>query len=354
MWRKTTAIIRDILYYGCMNDVLDRKQIGEAAGKPIVWLVVPCFNEEEALPRTASLFAGKLSQLAESGTISPLSRVCFVDDGSTDSTWSIVGDLAEADERFIGVKLSRNRGHQNALYCGLMEARGKCDAAISIDCDGQDDIDAIDQMVANFLAGDDIVYGVRADRSTDTAFKRGSAQLFYRLMGSMDAGTVYNHADYRLLSTRALDELANYREVNLFLRGMVPLMGLPSSTVEYERAERVAGSSHYPLGKMVSLAGDGITSMSVKPLRMVSALGAVFSLLGLVGVVWALVAFATGNAVAGWASTVVLVSLIGGIQLLSLGVIGEYVGKIYLETKQRPRYAVEARTWQPAPRRYRG
>lgn len=326
----------------------------DSVGKPVLWLVVPCYNEEEVLPQTAPMFLGKLEQLSGEGLISPKSVVCFVDDGSLDSTWQIISSLAQGDRRVKGVKLSRNRGHQNALFCGLMEARGACDAAVSVDCDGQDDIDAVDQMVENFLAGDDVVYGVRSDRSSDTAFKRGSAQAFYRLMGAMGADTVYNHADYRLLSERALDELAEFREVNLFLRGMVPLLGFPSSTVYYERSARIAGEGHYPLGKMISLALNGITSMSVKPIRIVSGLGLVFSLLGLVGFLWALVAFATGQAVAGWASTVVLVSLIGGIQLLSLGVIGEYVGKLYLEVKQRPRYAVEQRTWQSARRRYRG
>ena len=323
-------------------------------GKPVVWLVVPCYNEEAVLPCTAPLFAEKIDQLIAQKGVSRKSCVCFVDDGSTDATWRIISEYAARDGRFAGVKLSRNRGHQNALLAGLMEARGNCDAAISIDCDGQDDINAIDRMVDNFLAGDDVVYGVRADRSTDTAFKRGSAQLFYRLMGSIDSDIVYNHADYRLLSARALDELANYPEVNLFLRGMVPMIGLPSSVVTYERAERLAGESHYPIRKMVALAANGITSMSTKPLRIVSGLGMLFSLIGLVGIVWALVAFATGSSVAGWASTIVLVSLIGGIQLLGLGVIGEYVGKIYLEAKQRPRYAVEERTWATERRRYRG
>lgn len=323
-------------------------------GKPILWLVIPCYNEEVVLPQTAPLFLAKLEQLAGEGAISARSRVCFVDDGSKDGTWRIIASLSDGDERYVGVKLSRNRGHQNALLCGLMEARGQCDAAVSIDCDGQDDIDAIDEMVASFLAGDDVVYGVRADRSTDTAFKRGSAQAFYKVMGSMGADTVYNHADYRLMSARALDALADYHEVNLFLRGMVPLVGFPSSTVYYERAERVAGESHYPLGKMISLAINGITSMSIKPIRIVSGLGVLFSLLGLVGVIWAIVAVVTGQAVAGWASTVVLVSLIGGIQLLSLGVIGEYVGKVYLESKSRPRFAVEQRTWAPIERHYKG
>lgn len=318
--------------------------------KPVIWLVVPCYNEEDVLPITASLFTDKLTQLVASDSISDQSRVLFVDDGSLDSTWNVISELADENSAVLGLKLSRNCGHQNALLCGLMEARGNCDAAISVDCDGQDSIDAVDCMVENYCAGDEIVYGVRSDRSTDTAFKRGTAHAFYRLMSTFGAEIVYDHADYRLLGSRALDELAEYREVNLFLRGLVPMLGLPSSTVAYKRAERVAGQSHYPLRKMISLAVNGITSLSVKPIRLVSGLGMLFSLLGLVGVIWAFVAFATNHAVDGWASTVVLVSLLGGIQLLSLGVIGEYIGKIYLETKQRPRYVVERRTWMGYPR----
>lgn len=348
----TAELLGDEAYMA--DDNVTARDIGSGSGKPILWLVVPCYNEEAVLLKTAPMFQAKLDQLVEKGAVSAQSRICYVDDGSKDGTWRIISTLAEDDTRFVGVKLSRNRGHQNALLCGLMEARGRCDAAVSIDCDGQDDINAIDQMVDNFLAGDDIVYGVRADRSSDTAFKRGTAQAFYKVMGAMGADTVYNHADYRLMSARALDELSDYHEVNLFLRGMVPLVGFPSSVVYYERAERIAGESSYSLGKMLGLAVNGITSMSIKPIRIVSGLGVLFSLLGLVGIVWAIVAVVTGQAVAGWASTVVLVSLIGGIQLLSLGVIGEYVGKVYLESKSRPRFAVEQRTWVPAERHYKG
>jgi len=322
--------------------------------KPILWLVIPCFNEEEVLPITAPLFLEKITKLADAGRISQKSRVVFVDDGSSDSTWSIIQQLSNQDERFGGLRLSRNRGHQNALLCGLMEARRYCDAAISVDCDGQDDINAIDQMVEHFLAGDDIVFGVRSDRSTDSAFKRGSAQAFYKLMGRFGTETIYNHADYRLLSAQALEALAEFGEVNLFLRGMVLQLGFPYSVVTYERHERIAGQSHYPLKKMLALAIDGITSLSIVPIRLVSMIGLIFSILGFVGVIWALVSFALGSAIVGWSSTIVLISLIGGIQLLSLGVIGEYVGKTYLESKARPRYIVADRTWQPHHRVYKG
>ena len=324
------------------------------AGKPILWLVIPCYNEEAVLPKTAPTFEGKIEDLVQAEMVSHDSRILFVDDGSTDATWKIICELSARSERCIGLKLSRNRGHQNALLCGMMEARGKCDACVSVDCDGQDDINAIDAMVANYLAGDDIVYGVRSDRSSDSLFKRTTAQSFYKMMNKLGAETYYNHADYRLLSERALEALAEFGEVNLFLRGMVTQLGFPHSTVMYERSERVAGESHYPLGKMVALAINGITSMSVGPIRLVSALGIVFSLIGFVGVIWAIVAIATGSAVAGWASTIVLVSLIGGLQLLCLGVVGEYIGKTYLESKSRPRYLVEERTWQPYKRTYKG
>lgn len=326
----------------------------EQQSKPILWIVIPCYNEEEVLPETAPLFLAKLEDLGAQGHISGKSRVCFIDDGSTDGTWREINRLAASDPHFLGVSLAHNRGHQNALLCGLMEARKHCDAVISIDCDGQDDVNAMDQMVQNYLAGDDIVYGVRDNRDSDTAFKRGTAQAFYRLMAKLGAETVYNHADYRLMSKKALDALAECGEVNLFLRGMVPLIGLPHSEVTYTRNERVAGESHYPLRKMIGLALDGITSLSVQPIRLASMLGILFSIIGLIGIVWAVVAVVTGNAVAGWASTIVVVCLIGGIQLLSIGVIGEYIGKIYLESKRRPRYLVRERTWNRERRVYRG
>ena len=312
--------------------------------KPKLFIVVPCYNEEEVLPLTAPMFREELRKLEDAGKIDPESRVLFVNDGSRDRTWEMIRGLSEADPHFQGLSLSRNRGHQNALLCGLMEAREKCDITISIDCDGQDDIGAMDQMVEEYLGGAEIVYGVRSSRATDTFFKRFTAQSFYKLLNRMGADTVYNHADYRLVSARVLKEFANYREVNIFLRGMFPLVGFRSTSVYYERNERLAGESHYPLKKMLALAFDGITSLSVKPIRIITGLGILISLGAFLLILYALIAWITGRAVAGWSSTLIAVALLGGIQLISLGVIGEYVGKIFLETKQRPRYIVSERT----------
>ena len=314
---------------------------------PVLYIVVPCYNEEQVLPITARGFRDELASLAARGKVSPDSRVLFVDDGSRDGTWGIIERLSREDPAFCGISLSRNRGHQNALLAGLMEARGRCDASISIDCDGQDDVSAMEDMVDAFADGCEVVYGVRSSRETDTPFKRASAQGFYRLMGWMGVECVYNHADYRLLGRRVLDELSRFREVNLFLRGMVPLVGFKSTSVYYERRERVAGRSHYPLAKMVALAVDGITSLSVRPIRIITALGLVVSLLSFVGVVWAVAVSAAGHSVAGWASLISVVCFMGGIQLLSLGVIGEYVGKVYLEAKRRPRFIVAERSGLP-------
>jgi len=312
--------------------------------KPKLFIVVPCYNEEEVLPLTGPMFREELRKLEESGRIDPESRVLFVNDGSKDRTWEIIQEMSTADPHFQGLCLSRNRGHQNALLCGLMEAREKCDITISIDCDGQDDIGAMDQMVDAYLDGAEIVYGVRSSRETDTFFKRFTAQSFYKLLNRMGADTVYNHADYRLVSARVLKEFANFREVNIFLRGMFPLVGFKSTSVYYERNERLAGESHYPLKKMLALAFDGITSLSVKPIRIITGLGVVISFAAFLLILYALIAWITGRAVAGWASTLIAVAFLGGIQLISLGVIGEYVGKIFLETKQRPRYIVSERT----------
>ncbi|WP_165249410.1 glycosyltransferase family 2 protein [Adlercreutzia sp. ZJ141] len=312
--------------------------------KPVLYIVVPCYNEESVLPVTARLFLLELEYLVSTGKISTGSKICFVNDGSSDSTWSIICSLSSSDVRYVGLSLSRNRGHQNALLAGLMEVRGKCDICVSMDCDGQDDISACRRMVDEYLSGSDVVYGVRSKRETDTTFKRLTAQGFYRLLELMGVEIVYNHADYRLLSSRALDGLAEFGEVNLFLRGLVPLVGFTSSTVEYERSERIAGESHYPLSKMLGLAFDGITSLSIKPIRTLSFAGVLFSVLGLVGFIWAVVAFFTGQAISGWASTVCFVCFFGGLQLFALGIIGEYVGKIYLEVKNRPRYIIAERT----------
>ncbi len=316
---------------------------------PKLYIVVPCYNEQEVLPLTAPLFREELERLAAAGKIDPDSRVLFVNDGSRDGTWEIIQDLSRQDPHFQGLCLSRNRGHQNALLCGLMESRECCDITISIDCDGQDDIRAMDRMVDEYLAGAEIVYGVRSSRETDTFFKRFTAQSFYRLLNWMGADTVYNHADYRLVSARALKEFANFREVNIFLRGMFPLVGFKSTSVYYERSERLAGKSHYPLKKMLALAFDGITSLSVKPIRIITGVGIFVSCVAFVLILYALIAWIAGRAVAGWASTLIAVAFLGGIQLISLGVLGEYIGKIFLETKRRPRYIVSERTDGAAP-----
>lgn len=318
---------------------------GEAPHRaPVLYIVIPCYNEQEVLPVTKDLFLDELSRLVDSGRIAPGSRVMFVNDGSSDDTWQVITRLSRDDGRICGISLSRNRGHQNALLAGLMEVRGLCDVSISIDCDGQDDVRAMEAMVDAFHDGCDVVYGVRSDRSSDSLFKRVTAQGFYRFMEHMGVESIYNHADYRLLSARVLDELANYREVNLFLRGMIPLIGFRSTSVAYVRHERVAGKSHYPLARMVGLAVDGVTSLSTKPIRIVVALGLITFVLGFFGVLWAIANALTGSSVAGWSSTIAIICFIGGIQLLSVGVIGEYIGKIYLEVKHRPRFIVADRT----------
>ena len=314
--------------------------------QPILYIVIPCYNEQEVLPITAPLFLQKIQQLSEAGKISPDSRVLFVNDGSKDRTWQIIGKLAKDNEHFIGICQSRNRGHQNAVLAGLMEAKDRCDITISIDCDGQDDINAMDEMVDAYLDGCEVVYGVRSKRDTDTFFKRFTAEGFYKLLNKMGAEVVYNHADYRLVSSRVLQEFANFKEVNIFLRGMFPLVGFKSTSVYYERHERIAGESHYPLSKMLALAFDGITSLSVKPIRLITGFGVFVSIFSLIGVIWATVQHLLGHKVAGWASTTAIVCFVSGVQLLSLGVIGEYIGKIYLETKARPRYIISERTWE--------
>ena len=314
--------------------------------QPILYIVIPCYNEEKVLPITSGMFLEKINTLAAAGKISPESRVLFVNDGSKDSTWNIITELAAKDEHYIGISQSRNRGHQNTVLAGLMEAKDKCDITISIDCDGQDDINAMDEMVDAYRDGCEVVYGVRSRRDTDTFFKRFTAEGFYHLMNFLGADIVFNHSDYRLISSRVLQEFANFKEVNIFLRGMVPLVGFKSTSVYYERHERLAGESHYPLKKMLALAFDGITSLSVKPIRFITGLGLIFSVLSFVGVLWAVIASILGRTVVGWASTMCIVCFMGGIQLLCLGVIGEYIGKIYLETKARPRYIISERTWE--------
>ncbi len=309
-------------------------------------IVIPCYNEEEVLPTTSKLFLEELITLIRKEKISDSSRILFVNDGSRDGTWNIIKELAKKDEHFIGISQSRNRGHQNAVLAGLMEVRDCADITISIDCDGQDDIAAMEAMVDAYHDGSEVVYGVRSNRKTDSFFKRFTAEAFYRLLNRMGVEAVPNHADYRLISGRVLQEFANFKEVNLFLRGMVPLVGFKSSCVYYERHERMAGKSHYPFSKMMALAIDGITSLSIKPIRMITGMGIGVSILSFIGVIWAVVAQLTGHTVTGWASTVCLVCFMGGVQLISLGVLGEYIGKIYLEVKARPRYIISERTWE--------
>ena len=311
---------------------------------PKLIIIIPCYNEQDVLPITSEMFLDKLVQLKREKKISEDSRIMFINDGSRDGTWEIIQNLSERDSRFIGISQSRNRGHQNAVLAGLMEAKDNCDITISIDCDGQDDINAMDRMVEEYLGGCEVVYGVRSKRDTDTFFKRFTAENFYKLMNAMGAEVVFNHADYRLISNRVLRELADFKEVNIFLRGMVPLVGFKSTSVPYERHERLAGKSHYPLSKMLALALDGITSLSIKPIKLIMSFGMVIAVISFIGIIWAIVSALLGLTVAGWASTVCIICFVSGIQLISTGVIGEYIGKIYLEVKARPRYIISERT----------
>ena len=315
---------------------------------PILYIVIPCYNEEEVLPVTFGMFRDEIRDLIAKGKISSESRILFVDDGSKDSTWQIISSLAIEDPVFTGIRQSRNRGHQSSVLAGLMEVKDRADIVISIDCDGQDDVTAMEDMVDAYADGCDIVYGVRSSRDSDTFFKRSSAQLYYKLLNAMGAEVVYNHADYRLTSSRVLNEFANFKEVNLYLRGMFPLVGFKSTSVYYERRERIAGSSHYPFSKMLGLAFDGITSLSIKPIRMIASIGAIMSFFSFLGIIWAVVDRFMGNTVPGWASTVVIIFLTCGLQMLSLGVIGEYIGKIYMESKHRPRYIISEKTYDDA------
>ena len=313
---------------------------------PVLYIVIPCYNEETVLPLTSGMFLKKIKDLAAAGKISDKSRILFVNDGSKDKTWDIIRSLAEADEHYRGVCLSRNRGHQNALLAGLMTAKDLADVTISIDCDGQDDINAMDAMIDEYLAGMDVVYGVRSKRETDTWFKRTTAEGFYKVMKALGADVVFNHADYRLLSKRALEGLAEFREVNLFLRGLVPLVGYRCSSVYYERAERIAGKSHYPLKKMLAFAFDGITSLSVKPLRLITLAGMLVSAVSFIAIIVTLITKLVGFTVTGWTSMICAIYFLGGVQLLGIGVIGEYVGKIYNETKARPRFIISETTFE--------
>ena len=309
-----------------------------------LYIVIPCYNEQEVLPITAPQFLQKLEGLIGQGLCSEDSKVLFVNDGSKDNTWQIISELSKNNNRFKGIKLSRNRGHQNALLAGLMYAKDHCDVTISIDCDGQDDINAMDEMLKEYYDGCDVVYGVRSKRDSDPFLKRASAECFYKFMKLMGVETVFNHADYRLMSKRALEGLAEFKEVNLFLRGTVPLVGYKSTSVYYERNVRIAGESHYPFSKMLNLALNGITSLSVKPLRYITSIGIIMAIISFFIIMWAIVARITGNTVAGWTSLVGIMALVGGIQLFCLGIIGEYIGKIYSEVKQRPKFIIEKTT----------
>ncbi|MDR1861637.1 MAG: glycosyltransferase family 2 protein [Candidatus Ancillula sp.] len=304
-------------------------------------LLVPCFNEDETLKVVAPVLCEKMVGLIESGAISEKSCILFVDDGSTDSTWQIIEHLAQSNQMIRGLKLSRNFGHQNALLAGMSASLQFSDVIISMDADLQDDVNAIDKMLADYSAGSEIVYAVRSSRESDSKFKKSTAQSFYKLMNALGASVVYNHADFRLMSKRAVEELLKFTEVNLFLRGLVPLLGFKSSKVEYTRAKRVAGESKYPLKKMLKFAFDGVTSFSVKPLRLVTILGFLTFFCGILGTVYSVVQFFRGDTTIGWASTICSIWLLGGVQMISLGLIGEYVGKIFSETKRRPRFIVE-------------
>lgn len=308
--------------------------------RPCLWIIVPCYNECDVLPITAPMILNKLYELIEKGKISEKSRILFVDDGSNDNTWEIIKKLSAENEHYQGISQSRNRGHQNSLLAGLMEAKKHCDITISIDCDDQDNVDAMDDMISEYADGCEIVYGVRSNRDTDTLFKRTTAQVFYGLLNRLGVEVINNHADYRLVSSRVLNVFADYHEVNLFLRGMFPLVGFKSTSVYYRRNERIAGKSHYTLKKMMVLALDGITSLSIEPIRLVTGMGAVVSLIGFGGIIWAIIRSILGKTITGWTSTVCIVCFLGGIQLLSLGIIGEYVGKTYMEVKKRPRYII--------------
>ena len=323
-------------------------EIQEQATRPApsLCLVLPCYNEEEVLPSTIEALSHKLMQLTDDGLVATSSRVLFVDDGSTDRTWKIIETTAQRDKRFTGAKLAHNRGHQNALLAGYELAAQHYDAAISLDADLQDDLDAIDSMLEKHADGANIVFGVRNNRESDTGFKRGSAGMFYKLMRRLGADTIDNHADFRLMDKQALNALAEYGEVNLFLRGLIPEIGLECTTVEYSRKERSAGTTKYPLRKMVSFATEGVTSFSNKPLHIIGALGGVAVLIAIIAIVYSLVMWALGNTISGWTTMICSIWFIGGVQLICLSVLGEYIGKIYSETKRRPRYLIQKTTWE--------
>ena len=312
--------------------------------KSILYIVIPCYNEEEVLPITYKLFLNELNTLVQKEKISTKSKIVFVDDGSSDNTWQIISDLAKTYEAIEGIQQSRNRGHQNAVLMGMLDSKDKCDICITIDCDGQDDITTIEQMIDKYHEGYEVVYGVRNNRDTDTIFKKYTALSFYTLLKKMGVNVVYNHADYRLMSKSVLEGLSQFKEVNLFLRGLIPLVGFKNTNVYYKRNARIAGESHYPLKKMLALAIDGITSMSTTPLRIITCLGILVSFLSFSFIFWVIIGYFLGNTLSGWASLVSVICLLCGFQLISIGIIGEYVGKIYLEVKNRPRFIISKRT----------
>ena len=312
---------------------------------PILYIVIPCYNEEQVLPHTNPMFVEKIEQLVKKEEIHPHSKIMYVNDGSKDRTWELIESYANSIPSVVGVSQSRNRGHQSSVLAGMYEAIQFADIVITIDADGQDDINCMDKMISEYKSGSEIVYGVRDNRDTDSAFKRITDEGFYKVLHLFGAEVVFNHADYRLVSKRFLKELEKFTEVNLFLRGLMPLVGFKYSYVLYKRHERIAGESHYPLSKMLGLAMDGITSLSIKPIRLITSLGVLTSLFSFLLIIWVIWSKFAGTVVAGWASTYAIVSLLGGVQLISLGVIGEYIGKIYLETKRRPRYIISERTF---------
>lgn len=306
-----------------------------------IYFIIPCYNEEDVLTETAERLSMKVEVLVKQKKINANSRIIFVDDGSKDNTWGIIKNLSEKKSVFGGIKLSRNRGHQNALLSGLLTVKDNCDAVISMDADLQDDIEAVEKFIEKFYEGCEVVYGVRSERKKDTAFKKYTAQSFYKIMSKLGVDIVYNHADYRLMSRRAIDALEDFKEVNLFLRGIVPLIGYKSDIVLYERDERFAGESKYPLKKMISFALEGITSFSVKPIRMVFLTGVVVFSISLFILMYSLIQWGLGNTITGWTTTVASIWAIGGIQILCIGIVGEYIGKIYMETKSRPKFIID-------------
>lgn len=312
--------------------------------KEILYIIVPCYNEEKVLPLTYSLFLDVLNNLITNNKISPESKILFVDDGSFDNTWEIIKDLSNKFKQIEGIQQSRNRGHQNAILAGLLDSIDKCHVTVTIDCDGQDDITVIEQMIDRYHEGFDIVYGVRDNRDSDSLFKKYTAQCYYYLLKKLGADIVFNHADYRLMSKTAVEGLSKFKEVNLFLRGLIPLVGYKSTCVFYTRTKRLAGLSHYPLKKMIALAIDGVTSLSTRPLRAITMMGLIVSCFSFIFIVWVMIGYLGGHTILGWASLISALCFIGGIQLICIGIIGEYVGKIYLEVKSRPRFIISDRT----------